>query len=80
MARKPEIKVEGTVLSEGGHGFYTVELGSGHRVAATLGSNLQTRKGHRKPPRVLPMDVVLVVLNPVDLMRGRITELITKKN
>ena len=30
-----------------------------------------------QPSRVLPTYVVLVVLSPMDLMRGRITELIT---
>ena len=46
-----------------------------------MGSNLQTKsRSHSKSTRVLPLDVVLVVLSPIDLMRGRIAELVAKGN
>ena len=78
---KPEIKVVGTVPSEPGHGYYLKELGNGHRGEATLGSNLKTkRRNHFRPPRSQPMDAVLLVLSPMDLMGGRITEPVTKRN
>ena len=52
---KPEIKVEDTVPSEPGHGYYVVELGNGHRVEVTLGSNLQTkRRSHCTPDKKNP--------------------------
>ena len=74
-----QIKVEGTVLKDHGHGRYVVELGNSHLVKCTLGSNLQSRQGKVKPPKVLPMDIVLIVLSSMDLTRGRITELITQR-
>ncbi len=44
VARADQIIVEGTVLAEGGHGFYTVALGNGAKVQATLGSGRSTRE------------------------------------
>ena len=62
------IEVEGTVVESLPNTMFTVDIGNGHTILATISGKLRMNF-----IRILPGDKVTVQMSPYDLTRGRIT-------
>ena len=68
MAKSDMIEVEGTVVESLPNTMFTVDIGNGHTILATISGKLRMNF-----IRILPGDKVTVQMSPYDLTRGRIT-------
>ena len=68
MAKSDAIELEGTVVESLPNTMFTVDIGNGHTILATISGKLRM-----KFIRILPGDKVTVQMSPYDLTRGRIT-------
>ena len=68
MAKSDAIELEGTVVESLPNTMFTVDIGNGHTILATISGKLRMNF-----TRILPGDKVTVQMSPYDLTRGRIT-------
>ena len=68
MATSDAIELEGTVVESLPNTMFTVDIGNGHTILATISGKLRMNF-----IRILPGDKVTVQMSPYDLTRGRIT-------
>ncbi len=68
MAKSDAIELEGTVVESLPNTMFTVDIGNGHTILATISGKLRMNF-----IRILPGDKVTVQISPYDLTRGRIT-------
>ena len=68
MAKSDAIELEGTVVESLPNTMFTVDIGNGHTILATISGKLRMNF-----IRILPGDQVTVQISPYDLTRGRIT-------
>ena len=68
MAKSDAIELEGTVVESLPNTMFTVDIGNGHTILATISGKLRMNF-----IRILPGDKVKVQMSPYDLTRGRIT-------
>ena len=68
MAKEDVIEVEGVVVDALPNTNFKVKLENGHIILAHISGKLRMNY-----IRILPGDMVTVVLTPYDLTRGRIT-------
>ncbi len=68
MAKSDAIELEGTVVESLPNTMFTVDIGNGHKILATISGKLRMNF-----IKILPGDKVTVQISPYDLTRGRIT-------
>ncbi len=68
MAKSDAIELEGTVVESLPNTLFSVDIGNGHTILATISGKLRMNF-----IRILPGDKVTVQMSPYDLTRGRIT-------
>jgi translation initiation factor IF-1 len=68
LAKSDAIELEGTVVESLPNTMFTVDIGNGHTILATISGKLRMNF-----IRILPGDKVTVQISPYDLTRGRIT-------
>ncbi len=68
MAKSDAIELEGTVVESLPNTLFSVDIGNGHTILATISGKLRMNF-----IRILPGDKVTVQISPYDLTRGRIT-------
>jgi len=68
LAKSDAIELEGTVVESLPNTMFTVDIGNGHTILATISGKLRMNF-----IRILPGDKVTVQMSPYDLTRGRIT-------
>lgn len=68
MAKSDAIELEGTVVESLPNTMFTVDIGNGHTILATISGKLRMNF-----IKILPGDKVTVQMSPYDLTRGRIT-------
>ncbi len=68
MAKSDAIELEGTVVESLPNTMFSVDIGNGHKILATISGKLRMNF-----IKILPGDKVTVQISPYDLTRGRIT-------
>jgi translation initiation factor IF-1 len=68
LAKSDAIELEGTVVESLPNTLFSVDIGNGHTILATISGKLRMNF-----IRILPGDKVTVQMSPYDLTRGRIT-------
>ena len=68
MAKSDAIELEGTVVESLPNTMFTVDIGNGHTILATISGKLRMNF-----IKILPGDKVTLEMSPYDLTKGRIT-------
>ena len=68
MAKSDAIELEGTVVESLPNTMFTVDIGNGHTILATISGKLRMNY-----IRIVPGDKVKLEMSPYDLSKGRIT-------
>ena len=68
MAKDDVIEIEGIGTDNRPNAMFSVDIGNGHKILATISGKLRMNF-----IKILPGDKVTVQMSPYDLTRGRIT-------